>query len=386
MTDKHKLSGFSTDRDVLLMAAWTLPNEGVLTNAQRKAALENFRDYCRRRDIKPAEVARQLKTPQQTTIGDLLKGVYRENADEHIRTLNNWVEQHARQAAVQLQGSFVHTRVAREILKAAEMIRENQTMGLVWGPSGIGKTRCAEAVSQKMVGSILIRARRGNIASKGFVTSLAQKLGVRKVAKSQSDGDHLTQLERVFARLDKSLRLLIVDEAQQLRDDTIELLRDIHDVTGIPIMLMATRDLHDRFQRNRDSDHGQLYSRVDIDIPLVQGHDADAGGKNKKLFTVEDIKALYEQPPIRLSKDATNYLVDLANKLGDGSLRRCRILLTNAARRARKRMDITSEADPVTVTAGDLEYAETRLRPDETELEMVRERIRRGTAAMEATG
>ena len=173
-------------------------------------------------------------------------------------------------------------------------------------------------------------------------------------------------------------RLIILDEAQKLNGDALELLRDIHDCAGVPILLIATKDLLERIMRTCGPDHGQQYSRFDIVQHLSQGRDVYSGGK--ALFTVDEIKALYEHVPIRLAKDAARYLQDVANQLGYGSLRRCKILLRNAARRARNRLGLGDE-DKVTVTALDLEWVEARLRQEASVQDMVNERRKRAAAA-----
>ncbi len=155
----------------------------------------------------------------------------------------------------------------------------------------------------------------------------------------------------------------------------MELCREIHDATGVPFLLLATKDLHDRIARNVDPDHGQLYSRFDVIQHLTQGRDVREP-RGKALYTVADIKALYDEPPLRLSKDAARYLQDVANELGRGSLRRCRVLLQNAARRARKRQGLADGAR-VTVTADDLDWVERHLRRESSEQEAVKDRRKR---------
>jgi DNA transposition AAA+ family ATPase len=190
---------------------------------------------------------------------------------------------------------------------------------------------------------------------------------------------YLTQLERVLDALKGSNRLLLLDEAAKLTDTTIELLRDIHDNTGVPMLLLATRDLHDRIQKNADPDHGQLYSRFDVVHHLTEGYDLFAGGK--ALHTMAEIKALYNEPPVRLSPDAGRYLQDVANMLGYGSLRRCKMLVRNAVRRARRRQGL-GDTDKVTITGADLEWVEARLRRESSEQEAVKDRRRRMAAAV----
>ncbi len=357
----------------ILVAAWMLPNEGSLSDAQRRQAMDNFARYTRAHGLTATHVAHQLGKPRATTIGELMKGVYRANADDHIRRLNLWVEQNARSRSAALADTFVSTKVARDMLTVARLCRENVSIALVYGPTGIGKTRCAMAIHDKYVGSIYLRVMTGFASPKGLTMILSDRLGVRGRPGRQERVPQ-TQLERIIDLLRNSDRLLIVDEATKLSDSAMEILRDIHDECCIPILLIATRHLHERIQRNADPDGGQFYSRVDVVKNLTEGHDLYRGDK-RPLYTVDDIKKLYNEPPIRLAPDAAHYLRDVANALGYGSLRTCKILLQNAARRARKRLD-RAEGEQVTVAAVDVQWVESRLKQESSEQQLIKERQR----------
>jgi len=371
VTQPKDITDILTDQERILRAAWMLPNDGPLSDAQRRQTMENFRQYISQHGLTVEQVARQLGKPRQTTIIDLMKGVYRSSADDHIRKLNMWVEQHARQRAASLADKFVSTKVARDVLTVARLVRENQTMGLCLGPTGIGKSRCAEALHEKYVGSIYMRVITGYHHPKGLTHALACRLGLRSDHRGRPGAYYQMQIEKVIETLRDSSRLLIIDEAHSLNDGALELLRDLHDTTGVPILLLATKDLHDRILRDANPDHGQRYSRFDVVHHLAQGYDIFSDGK--PLYTLQDIKELYNEPPVKLAPDAARYLQGVANMLGYGSLRRCKMLLRNAVRRACKRQGLT-DGEKVTVTADDLEWVETRLRQESSERDIVRDR------------
>ena len=378
MSEREDISDILADRERILMVAWALPNEGTLTEGHRTQAIDNVAAYLRRQTLTPVDVAKQIGKPRATTIGELIKHKWREGSDGHVRRLNMFIEQHARAKAASLADRFVTTtKVARDMLTVARLVRENKTMGLVLGPSGIGKSRCALAISEKYVGAIyisVIAGPGGSHAPSGLLRALAVNLGVQGQQINSRPRPKSTQLERVLDALRDSNRLLILDEASKLSDDSVSLLRDIHDHTGIPILLIATRDLHDRIVKDTDPDHGQLYSRFDVIHHLTEGYDVSSGGK--VLHTTEQIRELYTDPPIRLSTDATRYLQGVANDLGRGSLRRCKMLVRNAARRARKRQAL-SEGNKVTITGVDLEWVDIHFRPESSEREAVKDRSRR---------
>ena len=60
------------------------------------------------------------------------------------------------------------------------MVRENGTIGLVVGPAGIGKTRCAQALSETFVGSVLVSIMGGaqDNADGQDITTLMGKVAV----------------------------------------------------------------------------------------------------------------------------------------------------------------------------------------------------------------
>ncbi len=370
MNPTDDLADILQGRDQILMAAWMLPNEGALSDSQRQQAMANFKTYIEKNGISRRDVAMKVSAPRETTIYDLMAGNYRANADTHIRTLNMWVEQHARSKAASINDDFVETRIAKAILTAARLIHENKTMGMLIAPTGVGKTRCAQALSQTYVGSIYIRVVNGSHHPKGLTNAIAEPMGLLD-RRAMTYLMHKNMLGRIIDRLQNSDRMLILDEAQKLSDDALELLRDIHDTTGVPILMFATTDLHERIMRSVGPDHGQMYSRFDVVHHLTQGKDIYSGGK--PLYSVEEIRKLYERTPIRLAPDAAKYLQDVANQIGHGSLRRCKTLLRNAVRRARKRMEV-SEGCKVTVSSVDIEWVEARLRMEASEQNIIQQR------------
>lgn len=368
-------------KDRILMVAWSLPNEGPLRPSQRDQAMKNFTRYIRQHGLTPADVGRKLGSPRATTISDLIRGTYRANADDNIRKLNMWIEQNCRQNAAKLSDAFVTTKVAKAMEACARLCRENGTMAMAVGPTGIGKSRCAQAIHETCVGSIYLRVITGYHTPRGLTTAIAECLGVRDLPARRAENCRRIPVERIMDALQDSNRLLLIDEAQQLTDASLTLLRDIHDTTGVPIMLIATKDLLDRILRTAGPDTGQTFSRYEIIDHLSEGKDITSGGK--PMFTVDEIKAIYQHAPIRLSTDATLYLQSVANDLGFGSLRRCKILLRNAVRRARKRQDV-GESEKVTVYADDLAWVASILHRYSGERETTRKHTKRAEGASTA--
>jgi DNA transposition AAA+ family ATPase len=378
------LQEFLDERARVLTVAWALPPSGQVRDEDMKAAMTNFREYCARNLIALGQVAREVGRPNEEAIGELLAGRFTADAERDVRMLNAWLEQHARRAITRKPGGFVSdTHVATEMMNAARLIVSTESIGLVIGPSGVGKTACAEVIAETVPGSIYLRITRESRNPRGFLSALADALHCRRNAgRSEREGARGTVGGRVFDRLSRSGRLVILDEAHQLSAVGLETVRDLHDSCAVPILLVSTVDLQERILRDADADHGQFYSRVAVVVHLTAGRDI-FGGDKRPLFTKEQIRKLFEVTPIRLAPDATDYLQGVANQLGRGSLRRCAILLEFAARRARKRQGL-AEFEEVTVSAVDLEVAEQCTRRDPVEEEMVADRRRRSAVVASA--
>jgi len=372
----HDNDDILKDQERILMAGRILPNEGPLTEDQRREALANFINYCRLNEITYEEVGRAVGSPKATAIGELVKGVRRANADNHIRKLNLWVEQDARRRAASLSDRFITTtHVAKTMFNVARLVVEGQAMGMAIGPSGIGKSRCAEALYEKYVGAILLRIHNKSKTAIGLIAALARQLGVQGTPKKGSRHEYLPVFDRILDTLRNSNRLIIIDEAHLLHDDALNVLRDIFDIAGVPILLLATKDLQHRIERDADPDYGQLYSRIDVVYPLTEGRDIFGGEDDKPLFTMDDIRKLYDQPPVRLAKGVTDYLFRVVNQLGRGCLRRGKRLVVAAAIRARNRKNL-ADNEQVTIGIEDLQWVEHKLRPSAYEQDAVAHRQR----------
>jgi DNA transposition AAA+ family ATPase len=363
-----------------LVAAWALPHEGPLTESEMRSAMDNFLHFTKRHGIKLGQAAHEIGVKEKG-IRSLLSGTFDENAERNVRALNAWVESRARRTAGKTSAGFVQTRVAKQIQDAARLAIDATTIALVMGPAGIGKSRCGRALAESIPGTVFVRGSVEISRTGGLFGVLGDLLGVRTSGRAQRRESGGSVVARVFAKLAGSHRLIVIDEADRLCDSALEGIRDLND-TEVPILLLATKDLHTRILEAADPDHGQFLSRVGVIVSLTTGFDS-LQGDPRPLFTVDDIRRLYERPPVKLADGAAKYLKDIANDFGRGSLRRCGILLVYAAIAARNRQRLGS-GDPVEVQTDDLDLVERTLRRDPSEADLIEDRRRRSVAVASA--
>jgi DNA transposition AAA+ family ATPase len=176
-------------------------------------------------------------------------------------------------------GPFIATKEHRRFTEFATTIRKHCTIGLCFGPAGVGKTLSARRhanwdlaepllqtwgprePSDEQVYAALARSRTvfHTPTVGGTLRELRKDLHlmtsrvdicIEQHRRINSDG------ERCVAR-DSMIELLIIDEAERLSTSALEHLRDMFDRTNIGLMLIGRPGIDKRMAR-----YPQLYSRV----------------------------------------------------------------------------------------------------------------------------
>lgn len=333
-----------------------IPDEGPLTREQRNKVIQAVESHKIRHGLNEKDIARSCKGVGVSTVCQLLNGDYNHSTtDMHLRSLNNWIEQDERRRRAALgRRTITNTAVVHWIESAAEICRQNSFMGIVMGPSGIGKTITAKAITKKVVGSIYVLATQSNASQQKLLKTLCDKLNVGTSSR-RKDLVGVNSFDRLCTALDNTDTLIVVDDADKLRETAIELLREVHDATGVPILLIGVVALWERILRMDDEDRGQLKSRFGIRYNLRKVLRNPKRGTTKPLFTLADVRAICSPPKVKLVGDAARYLLNVANRPGEGSFRRCLQLIEMAVRRVRNLKELSFE-EIVPITSEDLGY------------------------------
>ena len=150
---------------------------------------------------------------------------------------------------------FVKTKNVKQLISMMNRLRERQDgvpgMGLVYGEPGLGKTY---AITWWAAQNDAILIRSANLMSaKWLLEEIIAELGEIPYNK------YSDVFNQVIAQLIKTPRTIIVDETDYLTIDSraVETLRDIHDKTNVPIVLVGMGTANKRLQR-----HKHLYDRL----------------------------------------------------------------------------------------------------------------------------
>lgn len=124
-----------------------------------------------------------------------------------------------------------------------------QGFALIYGQAGRGKTETTLTYHARN-GGIFIRVRQG-WTQNAFMQALAKHMNLSPARSAAASKD------RIIDRLIDEPQTFFIDEADRLHINRIEDLRDIHDETGSPIVLIGEKELHGLLGERR-----RIWSRV----------------------------------------------------------------------------------------------------------------------------
>ncbi len=176
---------------------------------------------------------------------------------------------------------FIATREHRRFAEFAGAVRKQRTIGICFGPAGVGKTVSARRYANwESVGPVTETwgPRNDDVDQKAYAAASRARTffytpEVGSSLKTVRDDIHRGQ-QRVNICIEEALankghhtdhtrsrpplvELIVIDEAERLSPTGVEWLRDHHDRTTIALILIGMPGIEKQFAR-----YPQLYSRI----------------------------------------------------------------------------------------------------------------------------
>jgi len=192
----------------------------------------------------------------------LFKGEYAGNVANVATAIRRFFQ---RKAEASARAAYVPNQITNLVHRTIRYACANSTIALVVGPSRIGKTAAVQAyvdadVSRQAAALVTCPPVGG---TNELLRRICSAFGLRATA-SHATGYSLAALAKFLS----PSRLLILDEAQRLVPSErrtsprlLELIRDLHDTTHVPIVLVATTRLEDQLAASTYV-HEQLIGRI----------------------------------------------------------------------------------------------------------------------------
>jgi type II secretory pathway predicted ATPase ExeA len=215
----------------------------------------------------------------------------------------------------------------RELRHGLHLWLEIRGLGLVTGPSGVGKSICLRRLVGELPGDRFVVHRFGQIPTTplGFLRALARQLGLRPRLHL---ADLFEDIREALARHEDehgTHPVLILDDAEGMRVETLDLVRRLtaHELDGnehVSILLVGTEGLLDTLRdpvlvplRTRFGYAHQLRAFGMEDARNYVGHHVVASGGPDKLFSDGAVTALFtasQGVPRQLNQLALQAMVD----------------------------------------------------------------------------
>lgn len=188
-----------------------------------------------------------------SVINQYLKGTYGgdvKSIDKAVAELT----QRQESKATDVSSEFIATPTAKRTLESCGFAHAMNDMQLVIGDAGLGKTMALKEYAARHSNVVMLEVDP-TFSAKVLLTELCNLLGVTTGRNNNA------MMTAVIEKLKGSDRLLIVDEAELLTLNSLEILRRIHDKAGIGIVLAGMPRLRANLRGARGQ-YKQIYSRI----------------------------------------------------------------------------------------------------------------------------
>lgn len=210
--------------------------------------------FIEERGLTQVAVARSIGV-SSGTLSLWLTQNYKGTVAKISEAVKNYLEREKeRSEQVSVEIKFVYTITAKKIHEVARMCHLDREMGVVYGQAGFGKTYAVKEYARKNSGVVVIETDPG-WSARILIQKIDSVLGL------QTSGN----LDKIMSEVVKALvdtdKLIIIDEAENLPSDVLNLLRRVHDHARIGMLLVGMPKLISNL-RGRRGELTQLYSRA----------------------------------------------------------------------------------------------------------------------------
>ncbi len=227
-----------------------------------QALQQKLVEFKEKSGMNQTQLARGIGT-SPASISMYLNGTYAEKGGNY-ETIEPKIEaflemQDSKARREELVLGFVSTKTTRRIAEVMRDAHEAGEIAVIYGQAGLGKTQAVKNYCEKH-GAILIEANPS-------FTALVLMKKLAASVKLTTSGTLNDLFEETAYRLGGSERLIVVDEAENLPQRALEIVRRLHDETGCGLVLSGMP----RLVANLRGKHGelvQLYSRVSVALNL----------------------------------------------------------------------------------------------------------------------
>jgi DNA transposition AAA+ family ATPase len=239
-------------------------SEGEIENVRAQV-----RDLMAREGLTQTAIAKEADIPFGT-FTPWMGGKYQGDNGKLAQKVQRWMEarKEAQKISVRIpkEPGFVLTPTTNDVLQLLQWAKEAPGITLITLGPGMGKTTTARhfALTTPHAYRVVMRPSTSGVHS--MMKEIAQTLGV-----TERDPGKLTRAIGDKLRRNGRHTLIMVDEAQNLRDEAVDELRHYLDEYGCGIALLGNEDVQTRWGRSTPKEgYGQLHRRIGPRLRLLK--------------------------------------------------------------------------------------------------------------------
>ncbi|AVE50863.1 MULTISPECIES: AAA family ATPase [Serratia] len=223
-------------------------------------------------DVTYAAVAREAGI-STSVISQFIKGEYRGDNNGVAAKISVWLDNRNRRANdMPVAPDFIPTRTVKQIWDALQYAQLAQCITVIYGNSGVGKTRALQqfAADRPNVWLITVSPSRSSLSE--CLYELALELGIGDAPRRSG------QLGRAIRRkLRGTNGVVLVDEADHLDYSVLEELRILQEETGVGLALIGNHQVYGKLTggNSRNMDFARLFSRIAKKVSILKTKKAD---------------------------------------------------------------------------------------------------------------
>jgi len=263
---------------------------------------------------------------QASTLGELVAGKYKGNVENQLRAIDRFLAEDRERAGRFDVCQHAEITLTRKIFGVIRAGIRNNSMPVVIGPPGSGKSVHARAFAADRGGVVLIRPDETFNGSRGVSHLLCQAIEGLRATLHKPHPQRLAAL-RSYLQRHRNL-VIVVDEAQQLVADGLTCLRNLHDTSdpegrrGTPIIFFGDEAFYRLIVKGRSGERSPIAPQLTRRMyPIFDIARDGADGEGGAVFSVDDLVRILRNDRVRVvTPEGVRWLARLANTPGYGLL------------------------------------------------------------------
>ena len=291
-----------------------------MTRQKASKVAESLKQFLQEREWSQAKVARMIDF-SPTAVNQFINSKYKGSLEEITNRVVSLINSVTRSERRVRNKPFIETTVAKRIgtlITQTEAFSDDEgKIGLIVGDGGHGKSHCLRQYAQANKNTVYVELDDA-------MTSTLMFAAIAKELKIDESGSLAAVTRRLIENLQNRHIIVMLDEASSLGVRRLNQLRQIIVVKArCPLILAGNRHLLSTVMQSTAKRGFESLDQFTSRLMSILDLDSRASDKDGGLYSVEDVRKLYEYGGIRLTKDAISTLQRICMSPRSGRLRTC---------------------------------------------------------------